>query len=239
MCECPRLLCMLLWARLYMEWIWLCWWVCNTCSFVCTIMTLHVANKRVLCYPQLRTHVHQILVMKMHAVMMHLVLSPVIVTLDTLGMELHAQVMSPELSSCWSSYMAKYPLVCRPHNCHFWFVPDIDECSATVCTHTHLRCVNAQGSYACCCEQGYTWDGSDCVGKFAIPPGFNIKFLMHVVVKGVHLYLQWKTHVHQILVMKVHVVMMHLVLSLAIVTLDTLGMELHAQVILLDFFSGR
>ncbi len=49
-------------------------------------------------------------------------------------------------------------------------------------------------------------------------------------------YLQWRTHVHQIHVMKMHVVMMHLVISPVIAILDTLEMESHAQVISLEGF---
>ncbi len=74
------------------------------------------------------------------------------------------------------------------------FVTDIDECSTTVCTHTHLRCVNAQGSYACCCEQGYIWDGSDCVGRFGIKPVFCvIRFESFIAGPGVVLYFLGET----------------------------------------------
>ncbi len=110
--------------------------------------------------------------MKMHVVMIHWVKSLVIVTLGTLGMESHAQVMSlvDFLSGIFS--FGKKALPVHHQKWNFLFVPDIDECSAAVCTHTHLRCVNAQGSYACCCEQGYTWNGSDCVGRFGTHPVF-------------------------------------------------------------------
>ncbi len=86
--------------------------------------------------------------------------------------------------------------------------------------------MNAQGSYACCCEQGYTWNGSDCVGRFAVHPAFCVlKLRLQVAEKVVLLYLQWKTLAHQIHVMKMVVVMMQWVFSLVIVTLDTLGMD--------------
>ncbi len=42
--------------------------------------------------------------------------------------------------------------------------------------------------------------------------------------------LQWKTHVHQVHVMKMHVVIIQWALSHVIVTLAILGMESHAQV---------
>ncbi len=133
-----------------------------------------VAKMGVILYFQWKTHVHQILVMKMHVVMITLVMSLVIVTLDTLGMESHAQVMSLMDFLLQIFSFGKYPFQCSNKNGTFPFVADIDECSATVCTHTHLRCVNAQGSYACCCEQGYTWDGSDCVGRFAAKLVFQL-----------------------------------------------------------------
>ena len=46
-------------------------------------------------------------------------------------------------------------------------ISDINECadSSADCTLSNLRCINAVGSYACACEQGFLWNGDTCVCK--------------------------------------------------------------------------
>ena len=51
-----------------------------------------------------------------------------------------------------------------------FFILDIDECTTTDPSlkhncHANASCHNVPGSFDCVCDEGYTGDGTDCVGK--------------------------------------------------------------------------
>ena len=47
----------------------------------------------------------------------------------------------------------------------FFFALDIDECSSGHQCDSSATCYNADGSYTCICNNGYTGDGRTCRGK--------------------------------------------------------------------------
>ena len=42
---------------------------------------------------------------------------------------------------------------------------DINECSGDVNCGVNAQCINTLGSYECQCNTGYSWDGTQCIGK--------------------------------------------------------------------------
>ena len=45
------------------------------------------------------------------------------------------------------------------------FIPDVNECMLTSLCDLNAICVNFDGSYFCRCNDGYSGNGHQCVGK--------------------------------------------------------------------------
>ena len=81
------------------------------------------------------------------------------------------------------------------------FVLDIDECSknGSPCDE-NADCLNNDGSYTCTCKDGFTGNGTVCVGKFPIANRFCLRsnacfsFIRQFLVFG-HLKTLTKTSV--------------------------------------------
>ena len=41
---------------------------------------------------------------------------------------------------------------------------DINECDNTTACHDNATCTNTEGSYSCVCKEGYTGNGTVCIG---------------------------------------------------------------------------
>ena len=51
-----------------------------------------------------------------------------------------------------------------------WFIVDINECGSNDLNNCHenAQCINAEGSFTCSCNPGYTGDGVNCTSKMLI-----------------------------------------------------------------------
>ena len=94
--------------------------------------------------------------------------SHALVTLDSLAMDLLASVNALFLRcinhpAIHKHYQAlSFPFLCL-------LTADVNECiEGTHDCHPQATCQNAEGSFTCSCNPGFTGNGSSCIGKCSI-----------------------------------------------------------------------